>query len=659
MIDESLLKSNFIGRDGFRWWIGQIPPIESMGQQVEGGGWGNRFKVRIIGYHPYDINELPNEELPWAQCLVPTTAGTGAANCSTGVQLQPGDMVLGFFLDGDNAQIPVILAAFGRTTSVPSNVYSSPFVPFTGYSSKIPVNDKLGLNEASELSKESQPTPRDLSFGKVIFANTIGNTKTLGIINEIDNLLRKVKNLDSSIITGSARIQQEIRKSADKIQSIANDFIGTGIGQLYTQLIPVMQGGLDLLYQKVYALVFAATQNSAAAHLAGVAAQTAMVGPVKSLEDTIPCLAGQIGSNINSAVTDLILSTVNNIDVFRSCASDQFTGSLLNTIIDRIDTGLSGPIGGVNAILQFFPRFSTGGTIRDSVDGIRSIGALFDCNQDTKSYKDLVNQWSLGTNLSANANDTYNNILENVNIQKSGSNVSDVKKCFTGIIDIASPPIINIFGGQGNEARAIPLFGSLVNDGNRTTSSIIGVQVINGGSGYRYPPFVEINDDANQGYGAIARSLINEKGEVVEIYIVSEGENYTPGDITEYFVSSVVVENSGSGYKKGDVVVDNLGNTYSTQITDSIAGGRIYSVQPLNNTVKDLPILSVQSSTGFGAVLKPILSIPESRLKELLGSDPALASISRSSLDPSLPVSTDPKDPNGRVEIQQIIDCIT
>ena len=29
MLENNLLKSNFLGRDGFRWWIGQIPPVES------------------------------------------------------------------------------------------------------------------------------------------------------------------------------------------------------------------------------------------------------------------------------------------------------------------------------------------------------------------------------------------------------------------------------------------------------------------------------------------------------------------------------------------------------------------------------------------------------------------------------------------------------
>ena len=41
MIEESNIKSNFIGRDGFRWWVGQIPPMESMSEQFEGQGWGN------------------------------------------------------------------------------------------------------------------------------------------------------------------------------------------------------------------------------------------------------------------------------------------------------------------------------------------------------------------------------------------------------------------------------------------------------------------------------------------------------------------------------------------------------------------------------------------------------------------------------------------
>ena len=72
MIEESIIKSNFIGRDGFRWWIGQVAPEEAQGDQLNqvGDAWGNRVKVRIMGYHPQNTVELKDEDLPWAQVLL-------------------------------------------------------------------------------------------------------------------------------------------------------------------------------------------------------------------------------------------------------------------------------------------------------------------------------------------------------------------------------------------------------------------------------------------------------------------------------------------------------------------------------------------------------------------------------------------------------------
>ena len=55
MIENNLLKSNFLGRDGFRWWVGQIAPESAQGKQINGAGWGNRAKVRILGYHPDQV----------------------------------------------------------------------------------------------------------------------------------------------------------------------------------------------------------------------------------------------------------------------------------------------------------------------------------------------------------------------------------------------------------------------------------------------------------------------------------------------------------------------------------------------------------------------------------------------------------------------------
>ena len=134
MIENSLIKTNFTGKDGFRWWIGQVAPEEAQGDQINqvGDTWGCRVKVRIYGYHPADITELPDKHLPYAQVLLSSQGGSGKANRARSIRISPGDTVMGFFLDGDDAQLPVILGIFANTGYYASDEqYKSPFVPFS------------------------------------------------------------------------------------------------------------------------------------------------------------------------------------------------------------------------------------------------------------------------------------------------------------------------------------------------------------------------------------------------------------------------------------------------------------------------------------------------------------------------------------------------
>ncbi|NBX27726.1 MAG: hypothetical protein EBR55_05680, partial [Chitinophagia bacterium] len=166
MLDQSLIKSNFIGRDGFIWWIGQVQPEESQKGQINGGGWGNRYKVRILGYDSPRVSDLTEDDTRWAQVMLPTTAGSGSANQFTTVSISPGDMVFGFFLDGaPDFNLPMILGVFGRTSEVSTREYSQPFEPFTGYTSKID-NDGANIvkNETNENNANSQKSPRHVSL---------------------------------------------------------------------------------------------------------------------------------------------------------------------------------------------------------------------------------------------------------------------------------------------------------------------------------------------------------------------------------------------------------------------------------------------------------------------------------------------------------------
>ena len=118
-MDAVNFKTNFIGKDGFVWWVGQIAPedvwLENFGKNTEDTAkWGQRYKVRIMGYHPYSTAELKDEELPWAQVLQPP-GNSGSQNTVETIRFTQGDIVVGFFLDGHNAQVPMIMGTFANT----------------------------------------------------------------------------------------------------------------------------------------------------------------------------------------------------------------------------------------------------------------------------------------------------------------------------------------------------------------------------------------------------------------------------------------------------------------------------------------------------------------------------------------------------------------
>ena len=42
MIENTLMQSNFLGRDGFKWWVGQVAPEDVQGAQINRGGDGDK-----------------------------------------------------------------------------------------------------------------------------------------------------------------------------------------------------------------------------------------------------------------------------------------------------------------------------------------------------------------------------------------------------------------------------------------------------------------------------------------------------------------------------------------------------------------------------------------------------------------------------------------
>lgn len=97
---------DYLGKDGFFWWFGEVvddaDPLEI-----------GRVKVRIFGWYTgldgKFKEKMPDKDLPWAIVLQPTNQGGQEGTGISAGQLNPGAMVMGFFMDGNEAQQPVVM----------------------------------------------------------------------------------------------------------------------------------------------------------------------------------------------------------------------------------------------------------------------------------------------------------------------------------------------------------------------------------------------------------------------------------------------------------------------------------------------------------------------------------------------------------------------
>ena len=184
----SLFNPGFLGAS-FLWWVGEIADDSTWRDNIVTGkfenkdsvpGWGRRYKVRIIGLHDREEETIPSDQLPWAQVMYPVTAGSGHANASQTANLRQGMFVFGFFLDGQEQQVPVIMGVLGNNAQTgmktrtgltggenfaPRSGYSDTAVPKTGTKKERVPDEGLVI---SGLPAECAPPPPGVklnSFG--------------------------------------------------------------------------------------------------------------------------------------------------------------------------------------------------------------------------------------------------------------------------------------------------------------------------------------------------------------------------------------------------------------------------------------------------------------------------------------------------------------
>ena len=94
-------------------WIGKVVSQKAQKAQLNGMGWGHRFKVRIMGTYSENDN-VQDKDCHTAMVMLGVTDGSGAANRMKSVKITQNDIVFGFFLSPDQ-NFPVITGVMGRT----------------------------------------------------------------------------------------------------------------------------------------------------------------------------------------------------------------------------------------------------------------------------------------------------------------------------------------------------------------------------------------------------------------------------------------------------------------------------------------------------------------------------------------------------------------
>ena len=118
---SGLYNPGFVGSQ-FHWWLGQVCDSStwrdnqsdtSYDNPEDVPGWGYRYKVRIMGIHDAGESEIESDQLPWCQVMYSVWGGGQGGSFQT-PGIKEGMFVFGFFLDGTDEQVPVIMGCLGN-----------------------------------------------------------------------------------------------------------------------------------------------------------------------------------------------------------------------------------------------------------------------------------------------------------------------------------------------------------------------------------------------------------------------------------------------------------------------------------------------------------------------------------------------------------------
>ena len=570
MIEEALLKSNYIGKDGFTWWIGQVAHTSVWAEKSEisvEGTWGARCKVRIIGYHSFDGNILPDEDLPWAQILLDPSFGSSQGGIGGTIHLRGGETCFGFFLDGDDGQQPVIFGLLYRsegtknlqTESVIAKEKSSRFKPFTGHPGNLVKPSQRDSRNSKNLGDaETSPSPQsiatnvafnsDFGFSSSFTTNIsatpqygdkiagikpgIPSASTLAVEKKADITLTRPNGCENNLIGQITQIIQDFVAVTNGLDRYLNAFIDpvlneiVNVKNLIKKTASQVLGIVKLIINNLRGTIFkyiAKLFTKLVGLLVPIPQQVIFLEAMKKILDTIFCILEKLPASLLNFLEDIFNDLVNPINA-PACAIEQLTAGILSRLMNDIENALSGIMSGISWLTGGLSSISN---ILNQASSLASqILSFLEC---TGLACKTPSVWAAKFGPNEKDADDWQKMVSNINI-------------FNGISD-----------GLGSIEAAIgetPLFGGIngrfnssYNNCNQKVSNPTSQNdIIPLPPGVRYPncipPIVRIVGD---GIGANAVPVVGSNGSIFSVEVTSGGLGYTVEPTV------MIVDNSGYG----------------------------------------------------------------------------------------------------------------
>lgn len=659
LLEQSIINPNYAGRDGFKWFVGIIANTQPV---RESSGYGYRAQVRIIGHHPGET--MLDEDLPWAHILVPLNMGTGAGGAGVSNNLRGSDVVIGFFADGDDAQQPVIIGALYNGGNIDYlNEFTKGTQNFKLFSQPRgtiinPSNTPVVDGAAGQPVKGGIPNPDgtityDEKTKQTVTDNVLSERKRVGIPGHCQNQSDILSQINRGLID-FVKLMREVQYVNDTyIQPVLNRI--TNIDEEIRQIGDLISDALIWLVKYIRDEIITGIYNLLKDYLNSIKlpkwAELLKKAAIGEIADGIWCLFLNILKKIKDFVFDFLFGMIGKVSSIPICLVETFTGSIIQSVTNEIADAIGPALDEVSSVLG-----QGIGTVMSYVDKAinvaQTIASFLQCEESPCKE---VFDYEMNKGFVPKDGDLKFQQIVNYSPAQGVSNLlEDGKKQAAGFLggisegeglpeDIAQyfgdggcnynlecgMPKVKIFGGGGSGAT-----GNAVVD---AFGQVMGVNITNPGGGYSSTAYVSFEDECENGSGAKGYARIK-NGKVQDVVVTNPGSGYlgpdtsdvdeevddvtlvesacsippaeSSGAIVYPYISNVIIQNTGLGYSSTDVITNSACPDSDVEIGLQLdPDGRITGVNIINpgTSINIYPELTINSSTGSGAVLLPVL----------------------------------------------------